>query len=91
VEQRLLAAIHLRFGLPVALPADIARLIKAADRAAAYLEATRLAGFKAAEARRLFGHPPALPMPIERDYLTPWPAAQAQARFLKRFAEIATK
>jgi 5'-deoxynucleotidase YfbR-like HD superfamily hydrolase len=91
VEQRLLAAIHLRFGLPVALPADIVRLIKAADRGAAYLEATRLAGFKPAEARRLFGHPPDLPASMERDYLTPWSAAQAQAHYLKRFAEVAAK
>jgi uncharacterized protein len=91
VEQRLLAAIHLRFGLPAALPADVVRLIKAADRGAAYLEATRLAGFKPAEAGRFFGRPPALPTPIERDYLTPWPAAQAQARYLKRFAEVAAK
>src|SRR5215813_7124439 len=50
VEQRLLAAIHVRFGLPAALPAEITRLIKSADRAAAYLESTRLAGFKPAEA-----------------------------------------
>jgi hypothetical protein len=91
VEQRLLVAIHLRFGLPAALPADVVRLIKAADRGAAYLEATRLAGFKPAEAGRFFGRPPALPTPIERDYLTPWPAAQAQARYLKRFAEVAAK
>ena len=34
------------------------RLIKAADRGAAYFEATRLAGFEAAEARRFFGQPP---------------------------------
>ena len=47
VEQRLLAAIHLRFGLPAALPRDLVDLIKAADRVAAYLEATRLAGFAA--------------------------------------------
>jgi hypothetical protein len=32
-----------------------------------------------------------LPAPIERDYLTPWTAAQAQARYLKRFAEVAVK
>ena len=38
VESRLLAAIHLRFGLPRALPAELTRLIKDADRAAAYLE-----------------------------------------------------
>src|SRR5690606_35899848 len=44
VEKRLLGAIHLRFGLPAATPPDIEPLIKAADRGAAYLEATRLAG-----------------------------------------------
>ena len=91
VEQRLLAAIHVRFGLPAALPPEITRLIKSADRAAAYLEATRLAGFKTAEAGRFFGRPPELPAPIERDYLTPWTAAQAQSRYLKRFAEVAPK
>jgi hypothetical protein len=91
VEQRLLAAIHVRFGLPAALPGDIAKLIKSADRAAAYLEATRLAGFATAEAGRFFGRPPILPPSIERDYLTPWPAGQAQARYLKRFAEVAAK
>src|SRR2546421_2968686 len=58
VERRLLAAIHLRFGLPAALPDHMHRLIKAADRAAAHLEATRLAGFEAAEARRFFGRAP---------------------------------
>ncbi len=45
VEKRLLAAIHLRFGLPVKLPESLQALIKTADRGAAYLEATRLAGF----------------------------------------------
>jgi 5'-deoxynucleotidase YfbR-like HD superfamily hydrolase len=88
VEARLLAAIHQRFGLPVERSADVQRLIKAADRAAAYLEATRLAGFDTAEARRFFGKPLALPASVERDYLTPWPAAQAEARYLERFAEL---
>ena len=60
VEARLLAAIHLRFGLPAVLPADLLALIKAADRAAAYLEATRLAGFAKAEARPLLRQPAAL-------------------------------
>src|SRR3982751_5187258 len=43
VEQRLLAAIHLRFGLPAVLPPDVRQLIKSADQGAAYLEATHLA------------------------------------------------
>ncbi len=33
IEQRLLAAIHLRFGLPAKLPQDVERMIKTADRA----------------------------------------------------------
>src|SRR5690606_16392140 len=55
VEKRLLGAIHIRFGLPAVTPPDIEKLIKAADQGAAYLEATRLAGFSQAEAKRLFG------------------------------------
>jgi 5'-deoxynucleotidase YfbR-like HD superfamily hydrolase len=89
VEIRLLAAIHLRFGLPPVLPAELTRLIKAADRAAAYLEATRLAGFGDSEARRFFGKPPEVPNALERDYLVPWAAKDAQARYMKRFAELA--
>jgi 5'-deoxynucleotidase YfbR-like HD superfamily hydrolase len=89
IEQRLLAAIHLRFGLPAELPRDIVAMIKAADQAAAYLEATRLAGFDAAEARRFFGRPPPFSARIERDYLTPWPATAAEARYLERFNKLA--
>lgn len=85
VEKRLLTAIHLRFGLPASSPPEVGALIKAADRAAAFLEATRLAGFDTAEARRFFGRPPAFSAAIERDYLTPWPAEAAQARYLERF------
>jgi len=88
VENRLLAAIHLRFGLPAALPAELTRMIKSADRGAAYLEATRLAGFSDAEAKRFFGTPPEVPAAFERDYLVPWPAKDAESRFLKRFAEM---
>jgi len=88
VEKRLLTAIHVRFGLPATLPAELTRLIKAADAQAAYLEATRLAGFAAAEARRFFGAPPAVAPSFERDYLVPWSAETAEKRYLKRFAEL---
>src|SRR6266568_730204 len=40
VEKRLLAAIHIRFGLPPVLAEEVTRQIKEADRGAAYLEAT---------------------------------------------------
>ncbi len=89
VELRLLAAIHLRFGLPAVLPADWTEMIKNADREAAYLEATRLAGFAATEARKFFGRPPRFSATLERDYLTPWPAEVAQARYLERFGRLA--
>jgi uncharacterized protein len=88
VERRLLAAIHLRFGLPPQSAPDLEQLIKAADRQAAYLEATRLAGFEAAEARRFFGRPPVFSAALERDYLKPWPAETAQARFIERFNRL---
>jgi len=88
VEARLLSAIHLRFGLPSGLPAELTGLIKAADRSAAYLEATRLAGFSLDEARRFFGPAPKFSAAVERDYLTPWPADLAQARYLERFSKL---
>lgn len=88
VENRLLAAIHLRFGLPATLPAEITQHIKAADMGAAYLEATHLAGFGAAEARRLFGRDPKLPPAMEKDYVTPWSAGRAEKQFLARFRAL---
>jgi uncharacterized protein len=88
VEQRLLSAVHLRFGLPAELPTKLGAIVKEADRGAAFLEATHLAGFAVAEARRFFGPRPALPAAVEKDYLTPWPAAAAQRRYLERFATL---
>jgi uncharacterized protein len=88
VERRLLAAIHRRFGLP-ASPPELQHLIKSADRQAAYLEATRLAGFAHTEARRFFGRPPRIAPSMERDYLKPWPAETAHARYLERFTKLA--
>ena len=88
VEKRLLAAIHIRFGLPPVLPDDITRQIKNADRGAAYLEATALAGFAETEAKRLFGRDPSLTETTRQDYLTPWSAAKAEKRFLARFKTL---
>jgi 5'-deoxynucleotidase YfbR-like HD superfamily hydrolase len=88
-EKRLLTAIHVRFGLPGELPSEIVALIKAADRAAAYLEATRLAGFALEEAERFFGPVPTLPAALENDYITPWSASTAERRYLEQFAKLA--
>jgi len=85
VEKRLLTAIHVRFGLPPTLPDELTVRIKAADAGAAYLEATRLAGFKDAEARKFFGRPPGLSEELVAEFLTPWTAGKAEKRFLTRF------
>jgi len=90
-EAKLLAAIHLRFGLPPELPANVAKLVKRADKIAAYYEATYLAGFSREEARRFFGQPRGLgPALVNRlSQLSPLPASEGEARFLKRFHELA--
>ncbi|MGA2292733.1 YfbR-like 5'-deoxynucleotidase [Bradyrhizobium sp.] len=90
VEKRLLAAIHIRFGLPPVLRPEIEQKIKQADRGAAYLEATELAGFEQGEAKRLFGQNPGLPETTRQDYLTPWTAAKAEKRFLARFKTVSS-
>ncbi|MCB1378875.1 MAG: HD family hydrolase [Alphaproteobacteria bacterium] len=56
-EKRLMAAIHIRFGLPPASSVKLEAFIKKADRMAAYLEATQLAGFSIPEAETFFGRP----------------------------------
>ena len=89
-EAKLLAAVHLRFGVPAELPEETTKLIKRADKNAAYYEATGLAGFSLEEARRFFGSPrglkPKLVVRLLR--LTPLPAADGEAAFLKRFNEL---
>jgi uncharacterized protein len=87
IEQRLLAATHLRFGLPAQPPSELTGLIKTADRAAAYLEATRLAGFSTTEAKRLFDPPRFGAKSLER-YLSPMSPALAEETFLMRFSEL---
>ena len=57
LELKLQAAIHLRFGLPAVVPPVLATLFKKADRLSAFYEATQLAGFEEAEARRTVRHP----------------------------------
>ncbi len=85
LELRLMTAIRLRFGLPPREPEDLAKLIKRADRVAAYLEATQLAGFSHSEARRLFGHT----RRFDDIVLTPWAPAKAKRLFLERCSRFA--
>lgn len=84
-ETRMETAIHIRFGLPVRTPPQIKTLIKAADRACAFFEATQLAGFESGEALKLFGSPP-------RGYhlvLAPSPPVEAETHYLERYEVLA--
>jgi len=93
-EARLLGAIHRRFGLPDALPAGIAAIIKDADRIAAYYEATRLAGFTEAEAAQYFGGPPpGLPpeLTARLERLAPVATGAAQQAFLIRYETLSAR
>ncbi len=83
-EAKLEAAIHVRFGLPAHAPAAVKGVIKRADTICAYFEATQLAGFSEAEAKRFFGVPPR----ATRLKLAPLPTAQVQEAFLKRFRTL---
>jgi 5'-deoxynucleotidase YfbR-like HD superfamily hydrolase len=80
-EDRLEGAIHIRFGLPAKAPAAIKKMIKRADRACAFFEATQLAGFEHAESLAIFGAPP----PGYDLKILPLPPFEAQARYVQRF------
>ena len=55
LDERLTAAIHIRFGLPAKIPAELKKQIKQADKYSARLEASEIAGFSEKEANKLFG------------------------------------
>ncbi len=81
IEARLQEALHIRFGLPAELPPGIIHSIKRADRMAAFIEATQIAGFADAEAKKLFSKPRGTPA----DYkIIPLPPEKAAKAFLRR-------
>ena len=90
-ELHLMAAVHVRFGLPVATKATLEFEIKQADKVAAYLEATQLAGFSVDEAERFFGRPQGLSGAGFEKFLDlkAMPAVDAKAAYLSRFVELA--
>jgi len=57
LDDRLAAAIHIRFGLPAVVPQTVKRQIKKADKISAWMEATQIAGFSETEASKFFGRP----------------------------------
>ncbi len=85
-EVRLLGAIHRRFGLAGKLSPATSAAIKAADRIAAYFEATQLAGFAIPEAEAFFGKPN-IPERLSTRFVNIEALATgaAQRQFLERF------
>lgn len=86
LDDRLCAAIHIRFGLPARLPAPIKKRIKAADKLSAWMEATQIAGFTEAEANRFFGRPG--PSMLQGLALHQRPPAETRAAYLARHAAL---
>jgi 5'-deoxynucleotidase YfbR-like HD superfamily hydrolase len=89
-ENRLLAAIHIRFGLKSAIGEALTAEIKKADRMSAYLEATQLAGFAVKEAEKSFGRPKKLDGEGSQKFhrLKPLAPNDAAAAYLKRFKQL---
>lgn len=86
MDQRLTAAIHIRFGLPAVLPAALKKSIKAADRISAWLEAVQIAGFTKQEADRLFGKPSETV--LNGLEITLRPPVQVRAEFVARHEQL---
>ena len=86
LDKRLSAAIHIRFGLPAQVPARLKSRIKKADLVSAYMEATQIAGFSEAEARKFFGKPDAAL--IEGLDIHLRPPIDVRAAFAARHAQL---
>jgi 5'-deoxynucleotidase YfbR-like HD superfamily hydrolase len=86
MDKRLTGAIHLRFGLPATIPANIKKGIKRADKISAWLEAVEIAGFSKDEANKLFGKPVLDDIP--RRKLRPHPPMESKGAFLEVFNDL---
>ncbi|WP_298562156.1 HD family hydrolase [uncultured Aliiroseovarius sp.] len=82
LDDRLTAAIHIRFGLPAKTPVAVKKAIKRADKISAFLEATQIAGFSVEEAGKFFGVPdPTITKGLD---ITLRPPAEVRADFTAR-------
>jgi len=84
-EDKLMQAIHIRFGLPAVITPQLKKFVKRADKISAYLEATQIAGFSDLESRKFFGPPP---LTIQDWKIEPLSANEAKAQYIARFSEL---
>ena len=85
VEDNLMKAIYLRFGLPALLPKHIESKIKKIDKYLAWFEAVDLAGYNEKEASKIIKKPN---LNSKRQIIVALSANDIQKKFLKRFEEI---
>ena len=88
VEDNLMKAIYLRFGLPALLPKNIESKIKKIDKALAWFEAIDLAGYEEKEASEIIKRPNLI---SKHQNIVALSANDVKKRFLQRFQEIITK
>ena len=86
LDERLEAAIHIRFGLPAKVPLAVKKQIKKADKISAWLEAVQIAGFAETEATKFFGRPDA--EMIAGLGITLRPPKEVRAAFTARHATL---
>ena len=86
LDDRLTAAIHIRFGLPTAVPKTVKRQIKKADKLSAWMEATQIAGFSDAEATKFFGRPDTTI--LEGLHIRLRPPVEVRQAYTKRHSEL---
>ncbi len=89
LDERLTAAINLKFGLPAGIPGVMKKQIKRADLLSAWLEAVQIAGFSASEANKLFGDPVLSDLP--QTVLRPHAPMQVKGQFLEVFNDLMEK
>ena len=88
VEDNLMKAIFLRFGLPAVLPKDIETKIKKIDKALAWFEAVDLANYKEKEASQIIKKPN---FNFKHRIIVAMSAKDVEKKFLKRFHQIILK
>ncbi|MEO9514966.1 MAG: HD family hydrolase [Paracoccaceae bacterium] len=86
LDDRLTAAIHIRFGLPAKIPQTVKKKIKKADKISAWMESTQIAGFSVNEADKIFGAPD--PQVIADCEIVLRAPLETRADFMARHAEL---
>ncbi|KAA5604932.1 HD family hydrolase [Roseospira marina] len=88
VEDRLMVAVHMRFGLPRRLDLERKAIVKRADLIAGATEAVQLAGFQPTEVRTLLG---IKEKPLPDVTLHPMPSREAERLFLDTYEALAAR